>query len=180
MEYTTYFYGEFKLDKKLDTKLIDIINGEENEWGFCDWEYFENDNCIKWNGMEKFNDYKFYLACLVRGYLEPNYKLNGKVIYQDQELNDYGTSSDNATALSKRSSPTGSSLAMGTIKIINNKILIADNKFDIKLINIEKLTGNRISYSDNKNIISNDSDYIEYPWDYDYLNNPVCEQRYGN
>ncbi|XWV26209.1 hypothetical protein QJ857_gp0867 [Tupanvirus soda lake] len=100
MGYTTFFYGRLTIDKPLDEQIIKKINILETYR--CEWTYYIDDNTIGWNGMEKFYQYKYWLAGLINNLLAPvGYILNGRIAFEGEEFPDFGI-----------------------IKVVDNKIMI--------------------------------------------------------
>ena len=56
----------------------------------CGWRYNEADNCIEWDGGEKFYHYVTWLKYLTENILGINYELNGEVTFQGEDPDDQG------------------------------------------------------------------------------------------
>ncbi len=111
MGYTTYFSGEWDLNKKLDDvthKLLDKLNeedtrqvdnstqhllkeGEAFPGYWCGWVPDEDGETILWDGGEKFYDYEEWIQWIITKVLDPRgYVLNGKVYWSGEEDDDVG------------------------------------------------------------------------------------------
>jgi hypothetical protein len=102
MGYTTDFYGEFVLNKKLDQELQEkLIKFSEDRHEsnvaptppsyWCQWIPTEDGLHITWDGGEKFYEYVAWLQYLCDHFLAPNgYILNGSVQYQGEDHSDVG------------------------------------------------------------------------------------------
>lgn len=98
MGYTTKFKGEFEITPYPSKELIEDINcfssKRHDEKGYpgiwCQWIINSNGK-LAWNGAEKFYYYVEWLQYLIREYFEAQgYKLNGKVNYQGERMEDFG------------------------------------------------------------------------------------------
>lgn len=58
---------------------------------WCQWRPSEDRLGIEWDGGEKFNEYREWIAYIIKSFLKPKgYELSGKVHYQGEESSDYG------------------------------------------------------------------------------------------
>ena len=102
MGYTTDFEGQFTLDHPLDEEHAKILHNfsETRHEGYdagpklgywCDWAPTEDGRAIAHNGGEKFYNYVGWLELLLEKFLIPwGYKLNGKVVWQGEDMEDRG------------------------------------------------------------------------------------------
>lgn len=90
--------GEFYIPPKTnlfgmdrDASIIDFNtppSTQPNLW--CKWIYDESQNCIKWNGAEKFYKPELWIKYLVENILDPGYKVNGKATFSCQYIDESG------------------------------------------------------------------------------------------
>lgn len=89
--------GEFFIEGKgfmgqdRDASVLDNNTPPINQPGlWCNWCYNEKENCIEWDGCEKFYYYIPWIKYLIECVLEPNYILNGEVEFVGEEEDDAG------------------------------------------------------------------------------------------
>ncbi len=115
MGYTTYFNGEFKLDKPLFPAHREILeslskdsppsssvqahilstpilpNDPDRPDSWCDWIPSEDGTAIVWDEGEKFYNYVEWLDYIIAKYLAPwEYVLNGEVSWEGEDSDDFG------------------------------------------------------------------------------------------
>lgn len=100
MGYTTKFDGEFKISPPLPAEKIiewmefidDVrILPATGEKGYCQWEINLKGDTVKWDGVEKFYDYKEWLEYCIENFILPSESLmNGRMEYQGEDCDDYG------------------------------------------------------------------------------------------
>jgi len=58
---------------------------------WCQWVINEADNCLEWDGGEKFYDYEEWLDYLIENFFEPlGYVLNGDIEWEGEDDDDCG------------------------------------------------------------------------------------------
>lgn len=99
MGYTTYFSGEFLLDRPLTVDHKIILEGfaaqqhdiESIEGTYCGWVPSHDGTEIVWDEAEKFYGYVDWLGYLIDKFLRPwGYVLNGEVRWEGEESDDRG------------------------------------------------------------------------------------------
>ena len=76
-----------------DESVIDHNTPPKTQPGlWCQWIINEKDNCLEWDGGEKFYNYEEWLEYLIDNFFEPiGYILNGDIEWQGEEYDDLGT-----------------------------------------------------------------------------------------
>lgn len=76
-----------------DESVIDHNTPPKTQPGlWCQWIINEKENCLEWDGGEKFYNYEEWLEYLIDNFFEPlGYVLNGDIEWQGEEYNDLGT-----------------------------------------------------------------------------------------
>lgn len=75
-----------------DASIVDFNEPPETQPGlWCGWRYSKTNNCIKWDGGEKFYHYVSWLKYLIDNILGSEYQLNGEVTFQGEDEDDKGT-----------------------------------------------------------------------------------------
>ena len=99
---STYFMGEFKLDKPPTAAQVLILKdfaedrhdgkGSKCPGAWCQWVPNANGSAIIWDDGEKFYNYEHWIEYLIDNYLIPwGYKVNGAVTWDGDEAGDQGT-----------------------------------------------------------------------------------------
>lgn len=75
-----------------DASILDKNTPPKTQPGlWCEWKYNRENNCIEWNGNEKFHYFVAWIIYLIKKVLEPHYLLNGEIKFQGDDNNDHGT-----------------------------------------------------------------------------------------
>lgn len=76
-----------------DESVIDHNTPPKTQPGlWCQWVINEKENCLEWDGGEKFYNYEEWLEYLIDNFFEPlGYVLNGDIEWQGEEYDDLGT-----------------------------------------------------------------------------------------
>lgn len=108
MGYTTEFSGEFKFSRALTedeacairevstVRHCDPHSTNDVRFGmpgfYCQWELTEDNTALVWDEGEKFYAYIEWLRYLIQHYFSPfAVQLNGRIIWQGEEIGDVGT-----------------------------------------------------------------------------------------
>lgn len=89
-----YFVGGLGfMGQNTDMSVIDQNEPSSDQPGlWCQWVINEKNNCLEWNGHEKFYNYEAWLDYLIDNFFEPlGYVLNGDIEWQGEESDDIGT-----------------------------------------------------------------------------------------
>lgn len=89
-----YFVGGLGfMGQNADTSVIDHNAPSSDQPGlWCQWIVNEKENCLEWDGGEKFYNYEEWLEYLIDNFFEPlGYILNGDIEWQGEEYDDLGT-----------------------------------------------------------------------------------------
>ena len=96
MGYSTYFSGKFEVTPPLTEKTVPEIcssDWEEEQglsWGMCDWEFSSNGSTIEHSGSEKSYSQELWLQAIIDTIAPLGHKINGKVIWQGENVGDCG------------------------------------------------------------------------------------------
>lgn len=103
MGYTTRFTGSFKIDRPLAAGhhafLRALVDDDERKHrpipagypdAYCQWEPTPDGTAIRWDGGEKFYEYEEWLRYICARLDEWGYKLNGRVPWAGEEVEDVG------------------------------------------------------------------------------------------
>ncbi len=101
MGYTTRFDGQFTFNKALTVPQYNELKAfseadhrMENgvPYYFCQWIPTDDGMGLKWDGREKFYEYKAWLPYLIKRFFQAwGIVLNGEVTWQGEEVDDRGT-----------------------------------------------------------------------------------------
>jgi len=100
MGYTTWFNGEFNLDKPLTVEHKEVLDNlqkdrhdpEELPGYWCQWVPTNDGTAIVWDDGEKFYNYVEWLEHIIENHLKPwGYVLNGAVSWSGEDDDDSGT-----------------------------------------------------------------------------------------
>lgn len=89
-----YFIGGTgSFGQNTDESVIDHNTPPVTQPGlWCQWVINEKDNCLEWDGGEKFYNYEEWLEYLIDNFFEPlGYVLNGDIEWQGEAYDDFGT-----------------------------------------------------------------------------------------
>ena len=89
-----YFIGGLDFcGQTQDESVIDHNTPPKTQPGlWCQWIINEKENCLEWDGGEKFYNYEEWLEYLIDNFFEPlGYVLNGDIEWQGEEYADLGT-----------------------------------------------------------------------------------------
>lgn len=90
-EYFIGGVGSFGQDA--DTSVLDHNRPAKTQPGlWCQWIINEKENCLEWDGGEKFYNYEEWLEYLIDNFFAPlGYVLNGDIEWQGEDSDDCGT-----------------------------------------------------------------------------------------
>jgi hypothetical protein len=76
-----------------DNSVIDHNEPPRTQPGlWCQWAINEEENCLEWDGGEKFYNYEEWLDYLIENFFEPlGYVLNGDITWEGEDSDDVGT-----------------------------------------------------------------------------------------
>lgn len=89
-----YFIGGTGIfGQNADISVLDENRPASTQPGlWCQWIINEKDNCLEWDGGEKFYEYEEWLDYLIDNFFEPlGYTLNGDIQWQGEDSDDCGT-----------------------------------------------------------------------------------------
>jgi hypothetical protein len=89
-----YFIGGTgSFGQGVDTSVLDHNSPAKTQPGlWCQWIVNEKENCLEWDGGEKFYNYEEWLDYLIDNFFEPlGYVLNGDIQWQGEDDDDCGT-----------------------------------------------------------------------------------------